>query len=96
MYGYLLTSIAGQCACVCLSNWLSACLSFYPSVCLSVCLIFAGEYDFKIIMTVCTAALNGEFWLSTDADPVNLRKLSVLSYHKMVIKLKQNDKQSNR
>lgn len=34
-------------------------------------------------MTVCTAALNGEFWLSTDADPVNLRKLSVLSYHKM-------------
>ena len=71
-----------------LTGCLLVCPSIHPSVCLSVCLIFAGEYDFKIIMTVCTAALNGEFWLSTDADPVNLRKLSVLSYHKMVIKLR--------
>ena len=37
--------------------------------------VFTGEYSFIIEMTQVTCACSVEFWLSTSADPMNLRKI---------------------
>ena len=40
----------------------------------------SGNYEFKIVQNVKKAAVSGEFWLSTDSDPANLRELLAITY----------------
>ena len=40
----------------------------------------SGNYEFKVVQNVKKAAVSGEFWLSTDSDPANLRELLAITY----------------
>ena len=42
--------------------------------------ILLGNYEFMIVQKVNKAAVSGEFWLSNDSDPTNLRELLAITY----------------
>jgi hypothetical protein len=39
-----------------------------------------GTYQFRILQRACKAAVSGELWISTDSNPMNLIKLTELTY----------------
>ena len=43
-------------------------------------LMSSGNYEFMIVQKISKATVSGEFWLSTDSDPANLRELLVITY----------------
>ena len=63
-------------------NNLSPSLPVFPLPFLS------GNYRFSIEMSDVTAAGGVELWLSTDSDPLNMRKILVLDYDDMVSGIK--------